>query len=82
MGRRRAGRWRMTAVAGRADTEGALEGLADASSIEFDAAFLTVPGLELPTWARPFDMTLGGVPYAASSATVQLITPKAEEVLS
>jgi hypothetical protein len=80
MGRRRAGRWRLTAVAGRADTAGALERLAELVDA-VDAAFLTLPGVELPTWARPFDMSLDGAQYAASSATVQLITPKLEEVL-
>ena len=80
LGRRRTGRWRVTAVAGRADTAGALELLAELVD-RTDVALLTVPGLELPTWSRPFDMTLDGAQYAASSATIQLLTPTPQEVL-
>jgi hypothetical protein len=80
LGRRRTGRWRLTIVAGKADTAGAFEGLAELVD-NVDAALLRVHGLELPTWARPFDMTLDGAAYAASSATVQLLTPTPQEVL-
>jgi len=68
---RRLTRWRLTAVAGRADTEGAIATLADLIDA-VDAALLTVPGLQLPSWAKPFDASLDGIPYAASAATVQL----------
>ena len=80
LGRRRTGRWRVTAVAGRADTDGALERLADLVD-RVDVALLTVPGLELPTWSRPSDIQLDGASYAASSATIQLQTPTLQEVL-
>jgi hypothetical protein len=80
LGRRRTGRWRLTAVAGRADTEGAIEKLAELVDAT-DTALLTVAGVELPTWARPFDMQLDGAAYAATSATVQLLTPTPQEVL-
>jgi hypothetical protein len=80
LGRRRTGRWRVTVVAGKADTEGAIEQLANLVDT-VDAALLTVPGLELPTWARPFDVELSGAKYAASGATIQLLTPTLQEVL-
>jgi hypothetical protein len=80
MGRRRTGRWRLTAVAGKTDTEGAFEELAELVD-KTDTALLAVAGLELPTWARPVDLTLGGSTYAATVATVQLLTPTQTEVL-
>jgi hypothetical protein len=80
LGRRRTGRWRVTIVAGRADSAGAFDQLAELVD-RTDTALLTVPGVELPTWARPFDVTLGGVLYAASSSTIQLLTPTPVEVL-
>ena len=65
-------RWRLTAVGGRADSEGSLlelAGLIDA----IDAALLA-PGAarssSLPSWARPVDTMLDGVSYAASVATI------------
>ena len=70
---RRLCRWRCTAVAGRADAEGALELLGELIE-SVDTAFLTVDGLQLPSWAKPFDAQLDGIPYAASVATVQLYT--------
>ena len=73
LGKRRTGRWRLTLVAGRADGGGNVERLA-ALVDQADAALLTVPGLELPTWARPFDATLDGAKYAATNATVQYLT--------
>lgn len=80
LGRRRTGRWRLTLVAGKQDSEGAFEALADLVD-QADTALLKVPGLELPTWARPSDYTLGGALYAATIATVQLLTPTPQEVL-
>jgi len=80
MGARRTGRWRLTLVAGRADSAGSLERLAELVD-DTDTALLTVPGLQLPTWARPFDMQLDGAAYAATNATVQLLTPPPQEVL-
>lgn len=70
---RRTGRWKLTAVAGRADTEGAIEKLAELVDL-VDAALLAVPGVQLPTWAQPFDATLDGVHYAATSSTIQALT--------
>jgi hypothetical protein len=67
----RVSRWRLTAIAGRPDSEGALEELAGTIDT-IDTALRTLRGCELPTWARPLDTTLEGVPYAATIATVQL----------
>lgn len=79
LGARRVGRWRLTLVAGRADSAGALERLMQLVD-DTDTALLTVPGLQLPTWARPFDTTLDGAAYAATAATVQLQTKAPQEV--
>ena len=73
---RRLGRWQLTAIAGRADTGAAYEELASLID-RIDTALLAVKGLELPIWARPSDRTLGNVPYAATTATVQLLTGEA-----
>jgi hypothetical protein len=73
MGRRRLGRWLLTLVAGRADTEGILESLAELVD-QVDRALLTIPGVSLPSWAQPFSGTLGGVAYACTSATIQTVT--------
>ena len=80
LGRRRTGRWRLTVVAGRADTAGAIERLAELVD-QVDAALLAVRGLELPTWSRPSDLSLDGALYAAASSTVQLLTPTPQEVI-
>lgn len=69
----RMGRWRLTAIAGRQDSDGALEGLADLVDA-IDDALLTLAGVQLPTWSQPADVNVQGVPYAAASATVQLRT--------
>jgi hypothetical protein len=73
LGRRRTGRWRLTAVAGRSDSEGVIEKLADLVD-EVDRAILALPGVQLPTWERPFNATEGGVTYAATAATIQALT--------
>jgi hypothetical protein len=70
---RRLARWRLTAVAGRADTEGSIERLADLVD-SVDAALLAALGVQLPTWSMPRDVALGNVPYAASIATIQSMT--------
>lgn len=80
LGARRTGRWRLTLVAGRADSAGALERLAELVD-GVDSALLAVAGLQLPTWARPFDTQVDGAAYAATAATVQLLTPTPQEVL-
>lgn len=82
LGKVRVGRWRLTAIAGRTDTAGAIERLAELVD-DVDVALLKgVQGLELPTWSRPTDTSVDGAQYAASSATVQLRTPTpAQEVL-
>jgi len=74
-GGRRNARWRITLVAGRADSEGALEALAELVD-KADAALLPAR-VQLPTWAKPFDALLGNVPYAATVATIQLLTEEA-----
>jgi hypothetical protein len=73
LGRKRTARWRLTLVAGRADTAGVMDRLAELVD-QVDGALLTIPGCELPTWARPTDATLDGAAYGATSATVQLMT--------
>jgi hypothetical protein len=70
---RRNGRWRLTAVAGKADTEGAVETLADLIDA-VDGALWKLPNVELPTWSMPRDVLLGNVPYAASIGTIQYMT--------
>jgi len=79
LGAKRTGRWRLTLIAARADSAGALEILADFVDT-VDVALLTVAGLQLPTWTRPFDTDYGGAKYAATTATIQLITPSPQEV--
>jgi hypothetical protein len=64
-------RWRLTAIAGRVDTEGAYEQLGEFVEL-VDVALLTVAGVQLPAWAMPHDYRLGDVTYAATIATVQL----------
>ena len=73
LGRRRTGRWRLTAVAGRADSEGIVEVLAELVD-QVDAALLAIPGVQLPTWGQPFSGSLGGVAYACTAATIQALT--------
>jgi len=63
-------RWRLTAYAGGADSEGAYATLGDLID-DVDTALRTLPGCELPTWSKPADETVGGVPVAGSVATVQ-----------
>jgi hypothetical protein len=75
LGKRRTTRWRLTIVAGRADSEAALDTLAGMVDT-VDDALLTIPGAQLPTWAQPFDASLGAVPYAATAVTIQLLSPE------
>lgn len=79
LGAKRTGRWRLTLVAGRADTAGIMDSLANLVDV-VDKALLTIPGVQLPTWQRPFDIVLSGNSYAGTSATIQLITPSITEV--
>jgi len=69
----RVGRWRLTAIAGRTDSDASLEELAELVDA-IDVALGPLAGVELPTWARPVDYKLGGVTYAATVATVQYAT--------
>lgn len=65
-------RWRLTAVGGRADSEGSLEELAELVD-RIDAALLDPAAsrsTQLPAWARPVDTMLDGVSYAATVATI------------
>lgn len=66
-------RWDLTALAGRADSAGALEALGELVD-EIDAALRAVPGCELPTWSKPTDYNVTGVPYAGVIATIQVAT--------
>jgi hypothetical protein len=67
----RVSRWRLTALAGRPDSEGSLAQLGELVDL-VDTALRTVPGCELPTWAKPTDYTIDGVPYAGTVSTVQI----------
>lgn len=73
LGRRRVARWRLTAVAGRTDTNGIVERLAELVD-QVDRALLAIPGVQLPTWAQPFSGTLDGTAYACTAATIQTMT--------
>jgi hypothetical protein len=64
-------RWQLMALAGRADSEGSLEKLGELVDA-VDLALRAAPGCELPTWGRPTDYTITGVPYAGSIATIQV----------
>jgi hypothetical protein len=66
-------RWRLTAIGGRADSEGSLLELAELVD-KIDAALLggaMTRSTQLPSWAMPSDVSLGGVAYAATIATIQ-----------
>jgi hypothetical protein len=65
----RNGAWRLTALAGKADTEAAYAALGDLIDA-VDAALRSLAGAQLPTWSRPLDLEYGGTVYAATSATV------------
>jgi hypothetical protein len=67
----RTSRWRLTAIAGKADSEGAHAELAEMVD-GIDAALRTVDGCQLPAWSKPTDYAIGNVPYAATVATVML----------
>lgn len=64
-------RWRITAIAGRSDTAGAYDELADMVD-GIDAALLSLRGASLPTWGAPHDVTLGNVAHPASVGTIEL----------
>jgi hypothetical protein len=67
----RTSRWQLRAIAGRADSEGSYAQLGELVDL-VDTALRTIDGCQLPSWAKPTDYTIDGVPYAASVATVQL----------
>jgi sugar phosphate isomerase/epimerase len=66
-------RWRLTAYAGKADTEGSLAELGELVD-RIDAALRKVQGCELPTWAKPADYTLDGAARAGSVGTIEIST--------
>jgi hypothetical protein len=65
----RSSHWKLTLVAGRSDSEAALEVLAELVD-RVDTALRTIAGVQLPTWGHPDDITLEGVPYGVTVATV------------
>lgn len=73
LGRRRVARWRLYAIAGRADSDGVIELLAELVD-QVDRAILRVPGVQLPTWSRPINATVATIAYAASKSTIQTFT--------
>jgi hypothetical protein len=64
-------RWRVTAIAGRTDTEAAYDELA-AMIDATDAALLSLRGASLPSWGAPHDVTLGNVAHPAAVGTIEL----------
>jgi hypothetical protein len=64
-------RWQLTALGGSPDSEGSFAALGELLEA-VDAALRAIPGAGGPTWARPADIKLGGVTYAASVGTVQI----------
>jgi hypothetical protein len=75
---RRTSHWRLTAIAGKVDTDQAFSALAelvDAIDVALRAAHADDGSPiypQLPTWQRPGDLELGGVPYGASVADITL----------
>jgi hypothetical protein len=70
-GRGRVSRWRLTAIAGAADRNGAYDELADLVD-RVDVAVRTLQGAELPSWARPIEQEVAGTRVAfATIATIQ-----------
>lgn len=68
----RQSRWRLMAIGGAADSDAALEAIAELVD-RAELAIKTVAGAELPAWAKPADYTGGGgPPYAASIATISI----------
>lgn len=70
----RLSRWRLTALAGRSDSAGALEALAELVD-SVDAALLAGAGTRsssLPTWNKPSDYAVDGVPYAGAVGVLTL----------
>lgn len=71
---RRLSRWRLTALGGKADSEGSFAALADLID-GCDIGLRTIDGVSLPTWQRPADYGMpDGLTYAGSIATVQVPT--------
>jgi hypothetical protein len=77
---RRTSHWRLIAVAGKIDTDAAYLALAELVDA-IDVALRSARAEDgspiypsLPTWARPADMELGGVPYGTSIGSITLTT--------
>jgi hypothetical protein len=68
---RRLTRWRLTAIAGRADSDAAFVTLGELVDA-VDDALVRLSGAQLPVWGKPTDYLLDGVAYASAIATVQL----------
>ena len=69
----RTSRWRLTALAGRTDSEGAYLALAELID-QTDTALRSIPGCQLPSWSKPADYVIGEQTHAGSVATVTLAT--------
>jgi hypothetical protein len=69
---RRLSRWRLTAIAGRADSEASFVTLGELVDAVDDAMIALANGPR-PTWAKPTDYLIDGVPYAASVATIEYV---------
>ena len=66
----RVGRWRLTAIAGVADTTAALGELGELVDL-VDVALRRLDGAQLPTWGRPVELELAGLRRAVTVATIQ-----------
>lgn len=75
---RRTSHWRLVAIAGKVDSDRAYIALADLVD-QVDIALRAARDDDgapiypsLPTWQRPTDMELGGVPYGTSTGAITL----------
>jgi hypothetical protein len=66
----RRSRWQLTAIAGSASSDAALEQLGELVD-QCDTALRTLAGVGLPTWTRPIDRTIGDVAHASTIGTFE-----------
>jgi hypothetical protein len=65
--------WRLTAYAGKADSEGSLAELGELID-RIDAALRKVAGCELPAWAAPASYSPDGVDRVGAVGTIEIGT--------
>jgi hypothetical protein len=71
MGRKLEVHYKLTAIAARSDTGAAYDELGQLAD-DIDRALRTLPGVQLPTWGAPHDLTLGNVARPACTADVAI----------